>query len=94
MDEQLASVTPIRKPGSLEDRAANFRMKYNEARDGISQRKVTYDVVEPKAEPVVEQTRPEHFETGATEHMASVTKLSSYRINKEFAKKRQEYDES
>jgi len=91
MDEQLASVTPIRKPGTVEDRAARMRMKYNEARDKISQRKVTYDVEEPKAEPV---SRPQHFETGATEHMASVTKLSSYRINKEFAKKRQEYNES
>jgi hypothetical protein len=94
MDEQLASVTAIRKPGSMEDRAANFRMKYNEARDGISQRKVTYDPVEPKAEPAVEQTRPEHFETGVTEHMASVTDLTKFKINKSFAKKRQEYEDS
>jgi hypothetical protein len=93
MDEQLASVTPIREPGTMEDRIANFRMRYNETRDGISQRKVTYPAAEPKAEPVVEQTRPEHFETGATEHMASVTKLREYRINKDFAKRRQEYDE-
>ena len=91
MDEQLASVTPIRKPGSVEDRAARMRMKYNEARDKVSQRKVTYDVEEPKEEPV---SRPQHFETGATEHMASVTKLTAFKINKEFAKRRQEYDES
>jgi hypothetical protein len=94
MDEQLASVTPIRKPGTVEDRTVRMRMKYNEARDAISQRKVTYDAVEPKAEPAPEPSRAEHFETGATEHMASVTKLSSYKINKEFAKKRKEYDES
>jgi len=94
MDEQLASVTLIRKPGTMEDRMANFRMRYNETRDGISQRKVTYDAVEPKAEPVVEQTRPEHFETGATEHMASTTDLTKYRSNKDFAKRVREYDES
>jgi hypothetical protein len=94
MDEQLASVTPIRKPGTMEDRMANFRMRYNETRDGISQRKVTYPAAEPKTEPVVEQTRPEHFETGATEHMASTTDLTKYRINKKFAKKMQEYNES
>ena len=94
MDEQLASVTAIRKPGSMEDRVANFRMRYNETRDGISQRTVTYPAAEPKAEPVVEQTRPEHFETGATEHMASVTDLTKFKINKRFAKKRQEYEDS
>jgi hypothetical protein len=91
MDEQLGSVTPIRKPGSVEDRAARLRIKYNKARDDVSQRKVTYDVEEPKAEPV---SRPQHFETGATEHMATVTKLKEYRINKDFAKRREEYENS
>jgi hypothetical protein len=94
MDEQLASVTPIRKPGTIEDRTVRMRMKYNEARDAVSQRKVTYDAVEPKAEPAPEPSRSEHFETGATEHMASVTKLKEYRINKDFAKRRQEYEDS